>query len=212
MKPKDRANAMKQRRDEAVRRFGTRVKNKYPVGAVYGRLTVVGHDRLSTGCWAALCRCSCGKPKTVRYPNQMQRGLVNSCGCFNAEKASAHCRSMNPAKSRPPAQVAFDAVYRTYKQSAKLRNLAFEITTEAAKTLFNDVCYYCAEPPSAVQRAKQAGVRVSGYVYNGIDRINSAKGYTADNVVTCCKQCNRAKRDLSHNEFIRWARRVARCW
>lgn len=36
---------------------------------------------------------------------------------------------------------------------------------------------------------------------NGIDRINSNKGYEKDNCVSCCPICNRMKLDLSLEDF-----------
>lgn len=46
------------------------------------------------------------------------------------------------------------------------------------------------------------------FVRNGIDRVDSAQGYVLTNVVPCCKQCNRAKSDLSREEFLTWVERV----
>ena len=37
---------------------------------------------------------------------------------------------------------------------------------------------------------------------NGIDRINSDKGYTIDNCVPCCAQCNHMKLDYTTEEFL----------
>ena len=37
--------------------------------------------------------------------------------------------------------------------------------------------------------------------YNGIDRVDSSKGYEYNNVVSCCKNCNSAKMQLSIKEF-----------
>ena len=36
---------------------------------------------------------------------------------------------------------------------------------------------------------------------NGIDRIDSSKGYSVDNCVPCCAKCNYAKHDLSIDDF-----------
>lgn len=38
--------------------------------------------------------------------------------------------------------------------------------------------------------------------WNGIDRIDSAKGYVEGNVVPCCKFCNEMKSDKSRDEFL----------
>ena len=37
---------------------------------------------------------------------------------------------------------------------------------------------------------------------NGIDRIDSSKGYSLDNCVPCCPLCNRLKSDLDKNMFL----------
>jgi len=39
-------------------------------------------------------------------------------------------------------------------------------------------------------------------IYNGIDRVDNAIGYLTDNCVACCKVCNRAKLQMSKNEFF----------
>lgn len=44
---------------------------------------------------------------------------------------------------------------------------------------------------------------------NGIDRIDSAKGYARGNCVSCCKHCNYAKGNLALDVFRVWARRFA---
>lgn len=41
-------------------------------------------------------------------------------------------------------------------------------------------------------------------VYNGIDRKNNFKGYTKSNCVTCCAICNRAKYNLSEEDYKKW--------
>ena len=43
---------------------------------------------------------------------------------------------------------------------------------------------------------------------NGIDRVDSSKGYVEDNVVSCCKYCNTAKNTMSRDEFFKWIKRV----
>ena len=38
--------------------------------------------------------------------------------------------------------------------------------------------------------------------------IDSSKGYTKDNVVSCCKDCNYSKRTMSQEDFLTWVERV----
>lgn len=43
-----------------------------------------------------------------------------------------------------------------------------------------------------------------------IDRIDSTKDYSIDNVVPCCKFCNWAKSDLKQKDFYDWVQRVSK--
>lgn len=43
---------------------------------------------------------------------------------------------------------------------------------------------------------------------NGIDRVDSKLDYEPNNCVTCCKLCNRAKSDLTVEEFKIWIRKL----
>ena len=40
------------------------------------------------------------------------------------------------------------------------------------------------------------------YLSSGLDRIDSSIGYESNNVVPCCKVCNRMKDVLSTDEFL----------
>ena len=46
------------------------------------------------------------------------------------------------------------------------------------------------------------------WAHNGIDRVDSSKGYTIDNVVPCCSACNYAKHEMSVSEFKEYITRV----
>jgi len=49
---------------------------------------------------------------------------------------------------------------------------------------------------------------VTGYLYNGVDRVDSNKDYTEDNVVSCCKICNYAKHTMGTYQFMDWIKRL----
>lgn len=50
--------------------------------------------------------------------------------------------------------------------------------------------------------------RLSDHVLkcNGIDRVDSSKGYTVENSVACCKYCNTAKNTMTESEFYTWTK------
>jgi hypothetical protein len=40
--------------------------------------------------------------------------------------------------------------------------------------------------------------------YNGLDRIDSSKGYSENNVVPCCWKCNRSKANMPLHEYLQY--------
>lgn len=71
--------------------------------------------------------------------------------------------------------------------SAKKRKIIVLVTEEQCDKLAGMECYYC-------KNHKDTGC-------NGIDRINSNKPYSIDNVVPCCRTCNIMKNDMDTECF-----------
>ena len=75
----------------------------------------------------------------------------------------------------------------------------FALTPSDFYLLTSQPCIFCAAPPSK----KVAGRYKKPYVYNGIDRIDSSKGYILGNCVGCCWRHNDLKGALSFEDFYR---------
>lgn len=73
-----------------------------------------------------------------------------------------------------------------YKSNAKVRNISWDLTDSEFLELVTKSCAYCGHTQE----------------YNGIDRIDSNKGYTINNCVPCCSWCNTMKLDHSLEEFL----------
>jgi hypothetical protein len=117
------------------------------------------------------------------------------------------------AKRKPKGWAGLTQYFLMTKNSAiKLRGLDFLLTREEFRQLTSQNCYYCNSEPSKIfyntasltEEAKEN----SGYVHNGIDRIDNTKGYILDNCVPCCITCNRMKFTLSQQEFIEHIRKI----
>jgi len=90
---------------------------------------------------------------------------------------------------------------RRTKGSAKRRGYEWSLTKEQIRHLTKQPCHYCGVEPSQVIKHP----RLNGkYVYNGLDRIDSNKGYVKGNVVACCGTCNMAKGTKTLEEFNVW--------
>ena len=76
--------------------------------------------------------------------------------------------------------------YNIYKKNAKRRNLDFQLTKEEFYNITSQPCHYCGNFQN----------------YNGIDRIDSTKGYYLQNCVPCCDICNKMKLNYSIDFWI----------
>lgn len=76
--------------------------------------------------------------------------------------------------------------FYVYSQGAKDRNIEFSLTFKEFKSFWGKKCYYC-------------GTEIEGI---GIDRKDNEIGYTMENIVSCCPQCNRMKMALTREKFI----------
>lgn len=149
------------------------------------------------------CLCDCGSNKIViRRECNIIYGK-GSCGC----NLSAHLKKIHVGNINPNA--AFDCVFDIYKRSAKVNNRDFNLSSEEFKKLTSDNCFYCGEKPSKIKDGyKNIKYKNSVYIWNGIDRVDSTKGYIKSNCVTCCSKCNVAKKDMSFDDFISWVNKI----
>ena len=155
-------------------------------GHVYGRLTVIGftgRDKKGNSLW--LCQCECGTKKVIAsHQLRKNKEPVRSCGCI---------------RKYPKGVGSMRKLLYGYKRDAKRRDLCFQLTQDQFATITTQRCHYCgAYPLQCAGEPNHNGF----YLYNGIDRINNDEGYTTDNVVPCCKVCNRMKTDMSRNLFL----------
>ena len=116
-------------------------------------------------------------------------------------------RGRAPAHKYPqPGFQARNFIYLNYRSKARQRKREFAIPFEHFCALTQQECFYCGEPPSNKTRDRNGG---GFFIYNGLDRVDPARGYTPDNVVPACIVCNRAKSDMSRDDFLAWVGRVA---
>jgi len=154
-------------------------------GQFFGKLKAIKKMNSDhNGCvWLFLCECGIEKEIPL---SRIKTGTV-TCGC-------------SKQKQLPPGvSTSIDFLYRNYIKSAKIRSIDFELNIYDFIALTSSNCHYSKHPPSSLI------IRAQGnYAYNGIDRVDNDRGYTLDNCVPCCGQCNRAKKDMTYDEFIKW--------
>lgn len=143
------------------------------------------------------CVCDCGKLSSVQS-SHLRSGGTKSCGCLQREML--------------PTTKYYHGVHfliKEYRRGAAERKIEWNLSDAEVEVITSRNCYYCTKPPSKALTPPDRKVLVTFY-FNGIDRLDSSKGYESDNVVTCCTMCNYSKRNYSHDDFIAMARAVAK--
>lgn len=181
------------------------------IGKKFNRLTVIEFIEFrktprGSNVPMVRCRCECGAEKTASLWD-IKAGKTKTCG-------------LNHPHYDDRTLPAFNQIYtHSYKGTAIKKGVVFEITKEQFRALCELPCHYCGVLPNEFsatsgwantsKRGKmKSGKFLSEWKYNGLDRIDSDKGYTLDNVVPCCGICNHAKHTLSYYDFTAWLGRI----
>jgi hypothetical protein len=181
-------------------------------GSRWGRLLVVrylgrkAHGDGTQGWY--FCLCECGNTVNRKHACLTQKQTV-SCGCWKAEKVAIRRRKED---------TAFNDLWGSYKKGARERGFDWTLTKEQFKELTSSACYYTGRPPYKEAHSCDTNRRIKAglepfkggiYIYNGVDRLDSTKGYTVENCVPCCELANMAKKTMTEQEFLDLCREVA---
>ncbi|NRD78539.1 hypothetical protein HPT25_14330 [Bacillus sp. BRMEA1] len=183
------------------------------IGKTFGWLTVLSYERQirpSGQSYIKLyCQCVCGTPHTADK-FEVNKGNIISCGCFN----SLYIKSKHQDRVTAIMRTLYKKVQSRSKNVLGLNNmLSFEVYC----SLITQPCFYCGEPHS--NAAKDLKDNKTGQhrtdtivLYNGLDRKDGTYGYTEDNVLPCCRNCNLAKFEKNIDEFRQWIIQVNDYW
>lgn len=140
--------------------------------------------------------CDCGSMHSAvgRY---VVSGKVKSCGCLQKKK------------NRKSA--ILELLYSD-KKSSKHFNVesSDSISFEDFCKIVKSPCYYCGEDPCSKKLDFNGGRIISSefVMVNGIDRIDSLRGYERNNVRPCCKICNFGKSNYTEDEFFSHIKKI----
>ena len=174
-------------------RFNTTDISKQSFGELTVLEQVVGNGKHAI--WK--CRCSCGNVKDIPAP-RLKKNDVKSCG---------QCKEHYAWKGFGELSGQYFSVL---KNGAKRRNIIFNVTIEELWSLFLKQERKCAISGVDLffvrnRTGNTGGDRVQTA---SLDRIDSSKPYTIDNVQWIHKDINRMKWAWSQDYLIEWARRI----
>lgn len=182
-------------------------KNDNNPGDRFSRLTLLSYD-----CGEWKCLCDCGN-ETFVGTRSLKSGNTKSCGCLSREQSSKNAL-LAIAKRRKfdPETASIRRRWQSYKYSDSNCDIDFDNFLRMTK----QDCHYCGVGPQnrynyfssksskGSDFAKEEGL----FIYNGLDRIDSSKFHTMDNVAPCCYTCNRAKNNRTLEEFYKYIDRL----
>lgn len=152
-------------------------------GSHIGMLTAIqSTNKRQRGGIIWLWQCDCGNPELVEARfDYVSSGYIVCC---------KNCTKENKRKLFQPAY----KILLEYRNGAKKRNLEWDLDSEDYfLEVIDSPCVFC-------------GVSRSG----GIDRIDSSKGYTRNNVQSCCQICNIMKNDYNQDQFLEHIKQIYR--
>jgi hypothetical protein len=153
------------------------------------------------------CQCDCGNTTIVRSGSLGNKG-TKSCGCLIKEiskKIGRESRSWKGYEDIP------GTYFRRIIEGALKRNIVFELQLE-------DIWQqYLKQNKKCSLTGIELYFDPSGYKdrYKGnvsVDRIDSDKGYTKDNIQLVHKDLNVMKAELTQNQFINYCRLVVKTY
>lgn len=183
-----------------------RKPRKIAPGSRFGRVTVIAETDPAIKPNGAKdrrfeCRCTCGRVRKVRLKDLMS-GDTRSCGICS--------------RQLPKGQSGLNRAFKNYQKNASRDGKEFTLSLEQFRRITSKPCTYCGRPPSGLTRGRQrknpvaadAGGGHGDYTHSGIDRLDNTRGYTPDNCLPCCKDCNYAKHTKTFHEFKDWIARL----
>jgi hypothetical protein len=147
-----------------------------------------------------LCRCACGEEKPVHGPH-LYNGL------------SISCRKCSEKKDK---KKLLSRIVSRIIRGAKIRNLPINLgsTRQEMKTFLYELLNIkqkgkCALSGLSIVTANTNNGDMHGETTASLDRIDSKKGYTVDNVQWVHKDINWMKLNHDQNYFIKLCKTIA---
>lgn len=140
------------------------------------------------------CKCDCGKIKNI-CGGSLRKELTTSCGCYHFETVYEGCGDL--------CKVFWYGIIR----HAKSRKIPVEITIKDAWEIFLKQDKKCALSGKDIKLVPNVSKNRKENTAS-LDRINSDKGYTIDNVQWVHKDLNIMKNKYDMDTFVQYCKDI----
>lgn len=171
-------------------------------GDVFGQLTVVSDpikprkDGKFKNRETFICKCSCGTELECSGTNLRNGRSKNCWDCawrFRSENSKNQVSQMEQLYNNR-------IVIRCRDSKHAIEN---NLSLEDFSKIVSQNCAYCGQPPRYIKMFNNRKYNNSNdFFANGIDRIDNDKGYSIENCVPSCTDCNRMKLDMTRENFL----------
>lgn len=164
-------------------------KTDVKIGNRYGELIVLEIRRRprNNGYTEEQAKCSCVCGKISWYSStRLRQGLSLKC------RSCVTSAAWERVPRLPETEIKLRIHEKNYRQGAIKRKLTWKLSQAEFRSLLSQSCAYCGILPA-----------------NGVDRKDNSLGYSVENSVPCCAQCNYAKRHQTEFDFLNWVSRIA---
>lgn len=164
------------------------------IGDKYKHWTVI--DGPETNCFNCIiwkCQCDCGNVRWIQGNE-----LTNPNKCFKCQQCAAIKRGYKQTKENGRIGDLTLTRYTKLKKSAERRGISFEVSIKFLWNLFISQRQICAITGDYMQSINEAS----------LDRIDSTKNYTEDNVQWVTYQANVSKHTMSMEALYEFCKKV----
>lgn len=161
------------------------------IGQRFGKWTVIGKAESRNGNGYSTCQCDCGIIREVANGN-LRNGHSNSCSC----SVSKNPHRVRLSRGMEPLNRRLQFIRNHYLNSARVRDIVYDLPDNLLEELSNLPCHYCGAPPSNNSHKENFQV-----TYQGLDRKDPDLGYLPGNVVPCCHPCNIRKGSIPYQQY-----------
>lgn len=177
------------------------------IGKKYNHLTIIGEKYSPMyRTWCAECICDCGN-KALDTLRRLKNGEKKTCGKNSCEHhINIRRKNGSLANNTTGYKDILGSKWAVWRIGAERRKIDFDITIEEAWNIFIEQDKKCAL--SGIELHFQKGLVKTQTA--SLDRIDSTKAYTVDNIQWVHKDINIMKGAMKEENFLYYCKKITK--